>query len=151
MLAEFGGKSALLTGDGFAAAITAGLVRRLGQPGDRLPVTVTKLAHHGSRNNTSLRMLERLDCARFLVSTSGAIFGHPDVEAIARAVVANGPGVDLGFSYRSKTTEAWDDPTIQGDPEYPFTNALPGRGRRRVADRAVTGVPRRDARVTGVS
>ena len=125
VLAEFDGKSALLTGDGFAPAITAGLVRLLDKPGDRLPVTVTKLAHHGSRNNTSLRMLERLDCQRFLISTSGAIFGHPDVEAIARAVVANGPGVDLGFSYRSKTTDVWDDPTLQDDPEYPFTTRYP--------------------------
>lgn len=125
VLAEFDGKRALLTGDGFAPAITAGLARLLAQPADRLPVTVVKLAHHGSRNNTSLRMLERLDCRRFLVSTSGAIFGHPDVEAVARVIVASGPGVDLGFSYRGKTTDVWDDPSLQGDPEFPFTTRYP--------------------------
>ncbi len=125
VLAEFGAKSVLLTGDGLAPAIAAGLDRLTGKRDGTLSVTAVKLAHHGSRNNTSLRLLERLACQRFLVSTSGAIFGHPDVQAISRVVVANGPDVDLGFSYRSTTTEVWDDPTLQDDPEYPFTTRYP--------------------------
>jgi hypothetical protein len=124
VLAEFDGKRLLLTGDGFAPAITAGLDRLLA-PGDRLSLAAVKLPHHGSRNNTSLAFLERLDCGRFLVSSSGAIFGHPDVEAISRVLVTNGPDVDLGFSYRVPSTEVWDDPTLQDDPEFPFTTRYP--------------------------
>ena len=88
-------------------------------------MTAVKLAHHGSRNNTSLAFLERLDCQRFLVSSSGAIFDHPDVEALSRVIVTNGPDVDLGFSYRAPSTEIWDDPGLQGDPEFPFTTRYP--------------------------
>lgn len=124
VLAEFDGKRLLLTGDGFAPAITAGLERLLA-PGDRLSLAAVKLPHHGSRNNTSLAFLERLDCRRFLVSSSGAIFGHPDVEAISRVLVTNGPDVELGFSYRVPSTEVWDDPTLQDDPEFPFTTRYP--------------------------
>ena len=125
VLAEFEGKRLLLTGDGFAPAITAGLEPLLVAPEERLTVSAVKLAHHGSRNNTSLAMLERLDCKQFLVSSSGAIFGHPDVEALSRVIVTNGPDVELGFDYRATTTETWDDPGLQSDPEFPFTTRYP--------------------------
>jgi hypothetical protein len=124
VLAEFDGKRALLTGDGFAPAITAGLDRHLA-PDERLSLSAVKLAHHGSRNNTSQAFLERLDCRRFLVSSSGAIFDHPDVEALSRVIVTSGPDVELGFSYRAPSTEIWDDPGLQGDPEFPFTTRYP--------------------------
>jgi beta-lactamase superfamily II metal-dependent hydrolase len=125
VLAQFDGKRALLTGDGLAPAIASGLDRLLTQPGDRLSATAVKLPHHGSRDNTSLPMLQRLDCQRFLVSSSGAIFGHPDVEAIARVIVTNGPDVELGFNYSVETTDIWNDAALQGDPEYPFTTRYP--------------------------
>jgi glyoxylase-like metal-dependent hydrolase (beta-lactamase superfamily II) len=126
VLAEFEGKSALFTGDGFAPVIEIGLKRLLAERGiDRLPVDVVKLAHHGSRNNTSLPMLGLLDCRRFLVSTSGAIFCHPDIEAISRVIVTNGPDVELGFNYRTDTTNVWDDPVLQGDFAFPFTTQYP--------------------------
>ena len=124
VLAEFEKKRLLLTGDGFAPSITAGLERLLG-PEERLTVSAVKLAHHGSRNNTSLPMLRRLDCKQFLVSSSGKIFHHPDAEALSRVIVTNGPDVELGFDYRVATTEGWEDPVLQGDPEFPFTTRYP--------------------------
>lgn len=128
VFAEFGKKSALLTGDAYAGEILNG-VKRLqkmrGTPDARLKVDVTKLAHHGSKNNTSVPMLERLDCQRFLVSSSGAIFHHPDVEAIARVLATNGPGVDLGFAYDVPTTTVWMDPVMQADPVFGYSARYP--------------------------
>lgn len=122
VLAEFEGTSALLTGDGFAPDIEGGIRRLLAdRGGTRLPVDVVKLAHHGSRNNTSRGLLDVLDCRRFLVSSSGAIFSHPDVEAISRVIVGAGPGVELAFNYRTETTSPWDDGLLQADAEFPFT------------------------------
>lgn len=128
VLAEFDGRSALLTGDAYAAEITKGIRRLLGSrtpKRDRLTVDVVKLPHHGSKKNVSLPMLRTLDCQRFLVSTNGAIFNHPDVDAIARVLVTNGPGVELGFAYDEPTTAVWNDPTMQADPSFGYTARYP--------------------------
>lgn len=135
LLAEYDNKRALLTGDAFAPTIEAGVRRLLSAPTDRLTVDVMKLAHHGSRNNTSISMLQRLDCRRFLLSSSGAIFCHPDWPAVARVIVTSGPDVELGFNYNVDTTTVWDDSTLKEDAEFPFTTRYPSsttRGLRTV-------------------
>lgn len=125
VLAEYDGRCALLTGDSFAPVIEAG-IRRVLPPGvAKLQVDVLKLPHHGSKNNTRIAMLERLDCQRFIVSSSGAIFGHPDIETLARVIVASGPNVELRFNYRVETTTQWNDDALKDDPEFPFTARFP--------------------------
>ena len=128
VLAEYQGQRMLLTGDAFAGEIEKGIDRYLADQvprPERLRVDLVKLAHHGSRKNTSLSMLRRIECHRFLVSTSGAVFGHPDFEAIARVLVTNGPGVDLGFDYDVKTTKGWKSPALQSDRRFRYTARYP--------------------------
>lgn len=84
LVAEFDGKRALLTGDISAEELLVGL-DRLG-PG-RHEFDAVKIAHHGSRRNTNLVLCERIRSPLWLVSTDGAVFGHPDPEALARIVV----------------------------------------------------------------
>jgi hypothetical protein len=122
VLAEFEGTSVLLTGDGFAPVIEAGVRRLIAERAvQRLRLDAVKLAHHGSQNNTSRSLLELLDARRFLVSSNGAIFHHPDVEAISRVLVTQGAGVELDFNYRTERTELWDDPTLQTPAEFDYT------------------------------
>ena len=83
LVAEFDGRRVLLLGDAPAEEVIAGL-DRLG-PGPHT-FDAVKMSHHGSRRNTSLRLLERLRSRVWLVSTDGAVFGHPDPEALARVV-----------------------------------------------------------------
>jgi beta-lactamase superfamily II metal-dependent hydrolase len=117
LLAEFGGKRALLTGDAWAPVLEAGIGRLLRQTqAERLRLDVLKVAHHGSKNNTSSSLLERIVTARYLFSSSGAIFHHPDRQAVSRAIVAGARGgveVELCFNYRSVDNEAWADPGRQ--------------------------------------
>jgi hypothetical protein len=126
VLAEHGDRSALLTGDGFAPVIEANLTR-LARERDvaRVTVSAVKLPHHGSRANTSRTMLGLIDSKRFLISSSGALYSHPDVEAIARTLVTNGPGVELNFNYRVPTTETWDDATLQAERAFAYTARYP--------------------------
>jgi hypothetical protein len=84
LVAEFDGKRVLLLGDGIAPEVTSGL-DRLGPGPHRFDAV--KLAHHGSRRNTSLDLLGRLRSKKWLVSSNGATFGHPDPECLARVVV----------------------------------------------------------------
>jgi hypothetical protein len=84
VVAEFEGRSALLLGDVTTDVLSAGL-DRLGPGPHRFDAV--KLAHHGSRRNTSVDLLGRIQSPKWLVSTNGAIFGHPDPECLARVVV----------------------------------------------------------------
>lgn len=84
VVATYDGRSVLLTGDAPAGAIIAGL-DRLG-PG-RHDFAAVKVSHHGSRNNTSLELCERIRAKHWLISSNGAQFHHPDPECLARIVV----------------------------------------------------------------
>jgi hypothetical protein len=69
----------------------------------KLAVGAFKVPHHGSRYNVSADLVAAVATSQYLFSTSGAIFGHPDDEAVAR-VLAAGPGPrTLHFNYPSET------------------------------------------------
>lgn len=72
---------------------------RLGPGAQRFDAV--KLSHHGSRNNTSLELCRRISSPRWLVSTNGAQFGHPDAEALARVIVTQDRPT-FWFNYETK-------------------------------------------------
>ncbi|MCG6498469.1 ComEC/Rec2 family competence protein [Kitasatospora sp. A2-31] len=135
-LLEHDGKRLLLTGDGHGEVLARGVDRLLKQlGGTRLTVDALKVPHHGSAANVTDVLLSRLDTRRFLVSTNGDKFNHPDPEAIDRMLAAvdrldgadpphaAGPDADTGraelvFNYRSRTTEPWADPARQRARHY---------------------------------
>ena len=79
-------------------------------PGGRLQLDAFKMPHHGSRRNLSREIVEAVDCPRFLVSTDGSRFGHPDPEALARVIKFGGERPELIFNYRTEKTLAWKKP-----------------------------------------
>lgn len=106
-LAEFGGKSALFLADAHPKIIAASLQRLCAERGvSRLPVDVVKIAHHGSKANTSAELLRLLDCRRVLISTSGARFQHPDKPCMAQIIKLCKPK-EVYFNYQSKQTKPW--------------------------------------------
>lgn len=119
MLAEFDGKRILLGGDGFADVIAANVERLLRARGcRRLAVDAFKLPHHGSTHNVNTNLLSLLSCNRYLFSTSGAIFGHPDREAVARVIIKGGPDPTLFFNYRTQINAVWDNPGLMREFGY---------------------------------
>lgn len=117
MLLELDGRSALLTGDAHDEPLVRGIDRLLAARGrDRLEVGVFKLPHHGSRRNVSTELLDRVRADTYLVSTNGARYGHPDLEALARvALVAE--DARLGFNYRDRVG-IWAEPGLARDLGY---------------------------------
>jgi len=98
-LFEYAGRRLLLTGDAHPSVLVDGL-RRLGYSEENpIQLDALKLAHHGSRANTSPELLRLLRCSRYLVSTSGARFDHPDMECLARIARANGDDPDTTFYF----------------------------------------------------
>jgi hypothetical protein len=114
-LAEHAAGSSLFLADAHPDAVTASLKRLLEERGGtRLRVDAVKVAHHGSKNNTDEELVSLIDSPRFLFSTSGAQFKHPDEEAIAR--ILNGAGgrpVALYFNYSSEFNEKWKAAPLQ--------------------------------------
>jgi len=111
LLAEHDGKRALLTGDAFPGVLMEAFERLFADRGtEPLRLDAMKVSHHGSRANTTWPLLYRVARERFLFSTDGSVFDHPDDECVARVVAHGGPSSTLCFNYRSARTEAWADP-----------------------------------------
>lgn len=118
VVAEFGGKRALLTGDAWEPVLRKNLARLAKQRKQkRMFFDVFKIAHHGSRNNTSAPLVRELDCKNYLVSTNGSIFGHPDREAIAH-IVAGAKKPKLMFNYRTEFNRGWQSPALAEEHGY---------------------------------
>lgn len=105
LLAEFEGATCLLSGDAFAGVMVDAIARLLDARDERrLDVGAFKLPHHGSRYNVSVDLLKKVASPHYLFSTSGAIFGHPDDEAVARVLAADTRSAKtLHFNYPAET------------------------------------------------
>ncbi|MCW2602263.1 MAG: hypothetical protein JWN61_398 [Pseudonocardiales bacterium] len=124
MLVEFDGKSILLTGDSFGPVVERGIRRLLKQRKQTvLSVDVVKLPHHGSAGNVSESLLSVLDSGRFVISTNGDKYAHPDKTAIERVLARplRSKGTELIFDYLSDTTRPWTTKAAQGAGAYTAT------------------------------
>lgn len=114
-LAEHAAGSCLFLADAHADTVSASLKRLLAARGvKRLKVDAVKVAHHGSKNNTDAALLSLIDSPRYLFSTSGAQFRHPDEEVVARIIeAAGGRRVTLYFNYLSAFNKRWRAQALQ--------------------------------------
>lgn len=113
-LLEYGKRRVLFTGDAHPGV----LVDSLRYVRNR-KIDLLKVSHHGSCGNTSEELLKRLRCRRYLISTNGAIFEHPDATAIARIVKHGGRGKkSLLFNYETTFNNCWKDGTLCGHYRY---------------------------------
>jgi hypothetical protein len=130
LLAEFEGKSAILSGDCVAPVLAEGVQQLLTERGqDTLRVDAFKLPHHGSRRNVRQEFLPLVKASRYLFSSNGAYFHHPDREAVARVLVEGAnDDVDreLVFNYRSEENETWGDPALMEEWQYQAVYPRPG-------------------------
>jgi hypothetical protein len=125
LLAEYDGKRALLAGDAPADSLIAALERY--SPSCRLPLDLFKLSHHGSKNTTSRELVEKVKCPRFVFSTNGATFGHPDHEAVARVLFAGRAEQELWFNYRTSHNDLWGEDDLQ--QRYRYSARYPAAGK----------------------
>lgn len=125
-LAEFGGKSVLLTGDAHAGILAEGLRRLAHQRGTATVRTdAFKLPHHGSKFNLSPQVLDLVDCGRYLFSTNGDIFHHPEPVAISR-IITTRDGISLEFNHQTEFTAPWESRRLQR--RFHYHTVFPGEG-----------------------
>lgn len=101
-LLEYGGFKILMLADSRSDIITKSL-NSLGYNKDnKLVLDYIKLPHHGSKNNLYYDLLEIIDCKKYIISTDGSMFNHPDKITLARILnVFN----DVEFYFNSKVYE----------------------------------------------
>ncbi|WP_323688250.1 ComEC/Rec2 family competence protein [Rhizobium sp. AN69] len=124
LMLGFGGKLALLTGDAHPDVVLKGIT--IHWPSDRPKVSLLKLSHHGSKGNTSEQLLKAIECDRYLISTNGDRFKHPDVTLFARILKVRKNPIFL-FNYWVDRTVWWEK-VPEGWPSfsssYPESSAL---------------------------
>lgn len=91
-------KNFLFLGDAFEKTIKESL-EELGYTSEnKCPVEIVKLSHHGSKANTSSKLLELIDCDTYIVSTNGDQHGLPDKTCLSRIIKLNNNPILL-FNY----------------------------------------------------
>jgi beta-lactamase superfamily II metal-dependent hydrolase len=130
VLAEFGGAAVLFAADAHAPMLVESIRALLRQRGvERLKLNAFKVSHHASQNNVSTDLVQLLECPRYLVSTNGDHFCHPDRQAIARLIKYGRQGgvpPALVFNYKSPYNEVWADPGLQ--KKYEYSTVYPPEG-----------------------
>ncbi|TKF27538.1 MBL fold metallo-hydrolase [Vibrio kanaloae] len=67
---------------------------------ESITVDAVKVSHHGSQNNTSIDLLNRIVCKKYLISTNGNSHGHPNLEVLSRiAIVNKDVGAEIFMNY----------------------------------------------------
>lgn len=128
-LFEFDGAAVLFAADAHARTLAATLARLCRERDlPKLPLSAVKLPHHGSMSNVDAKWLNLVACRRWLISTNGAVFGHPDVETAALVAECSGPAGPPEFhcNYRAATTQRLAEPHFQPLWRCVFPDA-PGR------------------------
>lgn len=132
LLLRYEGAVVLLGADGHPTVIEAGL-KRFAPGNGRVKLDAYKVAHHGSQNNLTRELLDRIDCSRYLISSNGAIYHHPSREAIARLLKYGRKGnttTELVFNYRTKYNSIWDSAALKSKWRYATT--FPAKGKEGV-------------------
>ena len=128
LLAEYDGRSILLSGDAFAPLLETTIPRLLRQRDEeRLRLDALKVSHHGGRGNTSPGLLGLVRSEHFLLSTNGSRYRHPHQETIAR-ILKSQRHVRLHFNYRTEENEVWDDRDLQDEWRYEALYPRAGAG-----------------------
>ena len=118
---EFMGKKVLFLGDAHPTLIETQLKRYY--PNDNIIIfDLIKISHHGSKRNTSPSLLKLIDSERYIISTNGKKFGHPDLETIARIVCRElSEGFEsrkLYFNYETEVSKSVDVKSLKDNLFY---------------------------------
>jgi beta-lactamase superfamily II metal-dependent hydrolase len=118
LLLEYKGNRIILTGDAYAEDLVTA-IKYLSNGDQRLSVDAFKVPHHGSTNNMSASLVKSVDCKRWVFSTDGTQFRHPDAVALARVIhYSNIRPVQLAFNVPSKYNGWWNNDDWQAMYDY---------------------------------
>lgn len=107
---EYDGRRLLLTGDATSATLAQNIARYGAMVGEQRPrFDLVKLPHHGSGANVKDDLVASWTASRFLISSDGAGYRHPDDSAIARLLLAASGPVTFYANYPDGGPRQWAD------------------------------------------
>lgn len=125
-IVEYQGKRALLGADAHSDVLVQSLTKYASTVGEaRVRLDLVKLPHHGSRANVTAALIDTIAAKRYLISTNGDNFAHPDHAAIARIIVGSARPPTFYCNYRSEFTEPWQERAADVGAKF----VLPAQGR----------------------
>ncbi|PQP83252.1 hypothetical protein C0Q44_00525 [Paenibacillus sp. PCH8] len=87
-------KKMLFLGDAHQDIVIKQLENIKEESEDRIYFDLVKISHHGSSNNTNTKLLNLIDCPKFIISTDGSKHGHPDLSTLAK-IIQNSRGNEI--------------------------------------------------------
>lgn len=123
-LAEFQGTKILFCGDAYPSQVLKAL--NTIDPDNKIDLDLVKISHHGSSGSTSPELLEKLNCKKYIISTSGSTFHHPKSDTISRIIKSADPDAHLIFNYKSDINEIWNLNGLK--QKHKYTTAYPKEG-----------------------
>jgi len=124
---EFGGKRLLLTGDVHADTLLAGLTRYAELVGEPRPhFDLVKLPHHGSDANVTAALVAAIDARRYLVSSNGDGYGHPDDATIARLILGSPGPITVYGDYAGYRMLPWAERAAEAGLTVKLPKSKPG-------------------------
>jgi beta-lactamase superfamily II metal-dependent hydrolase len=123
IIAEYDSKKVLLAGDAYPENLLQSITKIEKNPNKKLKLDAFKIPHHGSKHNINQQLLQKIECNRYLISTDGTLYKHPDREAIAKIIKYSTPNPELIFNYNNEYTQIWDD--ARQKQKYSYTTTYP--------------------------
>lgn len=125
-IVEFEGRRALLGADAHSDVLVQSLSKYATTVGEeRVRLDLVKLPHHGSRANVTAELIDAIAAKRYLISTNGDNFAHPDHAAIARIILGSARPPTFYCNYRSAFTVPWQERAADVGAKF----VLPANGR----------------------
>lgn len=125
---EFNGKRMLFMGDIPAKGIKEQLENMFSDETYPIYFDAIKVAHHGSKANTSKELLNMIDSATYLISTNGNRHGHPHIETLARIVTRNSDSNrKLYFNYETNASNEMSKSEWEDKFNYSTVKAMSGK------------------------
>ena len=89
----------LFMGDSHSETIEESLVSLYGMENQPYSFDAVKLSHHGSYNNNSPKLFELISTDKWIISTNGEKYNHPDMPTLAHIITRGTGGRELYFNY----------------------------------------------------
>lgn len=117
---EIKDKRVLFLGDANAQDIKESLRKYIQDNNiDKIKFDLVKLSHHGSKNNITTDFFKIFYSDRYLVSSNGKRYNHPDIECLCKVIVKQSEFKSIIFNYnRSDISNEFDNQKIKKHYNY---------------------------------
>lgn len=100
-IVEFQDKRLLFLGDSSPIDVMNSLKQyAVDQEVEKIKVDLVKVAHHGSRYNWCSSYKDMICCDKYLISTNGVSYDHPDIETICKIICSTKEEKRIYFNYK---------------------------------------------------